>query len=78
MDAHAREAAAAARWMADPDAGGLDSRPIGEGLAVVGTTAGRSWAGVVEWIDGTRVVVRHAAGWWEAFPVQDARPAVRR
>jgi hypothetical protein len=37
---------------------------------VSGTTAGRSWSGYVEWVDGNRMTI-NADGAWLAVPVTD-------
>lgn len=64
MDAHYREAAAAAAGMAEVY-GADDSRPLGEGMTVAGTDSrGRPFVGVIEWVDPDRVVVRALGAWF--------------
>lgn len=63
MDAHGREAAAAAQGMADTYGCDYASRPIGEGMVVVGVDNGRPFVGVVEWVDGERVIVQIGHSW---------------
>jgi hypothetical protein len=72
MDAHENEYAAAVAGMADHTMPPAVPQEPAVGDYVSGVTAGRSWSGHVEWVEGDHMCV-NVGGGWLSVPVADIR-----